>query len=202
MKYALNLIILICAYAPCLAHSTILPEDLPVFKNEQDLEIDESLKNWFNTYASEKVFTRIEDINSVFTEEDKISAFYALLLNPELTKNHHMLPHYQDVEFELIEYLDLNNAFHPLHDYLLENISSSKLYNDSDRKKAMSFWNKRNNKSCPRRDEIANRLELIKRPLKQKYYVKKLISELEQYQDRYFKMKTYRSFIKKSNKKT
>ena len=59
-------------------------------------------------------------------------------------------------------YFDENNKYHPLHDYILSLISNSELYSKKDRKKASTFWNKKNDKSCARRNEIGDQLKSIK----------------------------------------
>lgn len=181
--------------------ATILPENLPVFEADQDLKMDAKLKSWYAMYSTDKSFTKIEDINGIFNVEDKISAYYALILNPELSKNHNMIPSYTDIEKELVRYFDENNKFHPLHDYILSAVTNSNLYSKSYKQKSSRFWNKKNDKSCARRDEIGERLASIKSPLGQKYYVKKLISEIEEYQDAPVKSKVYKKFIGKANKK-
>ena len=122
-----------------IAKATILPENLPIFDGEQEFKIDHNLDKWFQIYTSEKTFTKIEHINGLFNNEDKISAYYALILNPELTKNNNMVPNYKEIELDLALYFDENNKYHPLHDYILSLISNSELYSNKDRKKAATF---------------------------------------------------------------
>ena len=73
----------VCGISSLPAFSTIFPEDLPVFDGKQDYEIDPELKMWFDKYSTEREFRTIEDINSVYNEDDKITAFYSLIKHPE-----------------------------------------------------------------------------------------------------------------------
>ena len=181
--------------------STILPEDLPVFDGKQDYEIDPELKTWFEKYSVEKEFKTIEDINNVYNEDDKVTAFYSLIRHPKLSKELNLIPKYDDVEFELKSFYEENRSYHPLHNYLLWEVSNSSLYSKKERKRAGNYWNNANSKSCATRNSIADKIKVIKNPLKQRYYVKKLIKELEEYQDAPFKSRTYKKFVKGANKR-
>ena len=163
MNHSFNKIIflaVVCGISSLPAFSTILPEDLPVFDGKQDYEIDPELKMWFDKYSVEKEFKTIEDINNVYNEDDKITAFYSLIKHPKLSKELNLIPKYDDVEFELKSFYEENRSYHPLHNYLLWEVSNSSLYSKKERKRAGNYWNNANSKKAVLpRNSIADKIK-------------------------------------------
>lgn len=181
--------------------ATILPQDFPVFERQQNLATDPALEAWFDEYASERVVTKFSDFDRIVDKGDRISAYFAAIDNSELAKNHGILPSADRIKKELTSYLDKNANFHPLHDYILRRVSNSNLYLEADKTSLKDYWDKNNDQSCARRDEVGQRLLGISSPYKKRYEVKRLISEIESYNSEAFKTGVYRKFVKNLKKK-
>ena len=182
-----------------MSSATILPENLPVFDLPQKDRIDDNLKKWIEVYTNDYEFNTIDDIDKMFNKEDKISAFYALILNPKIAEGMKLIPKYEQIKSELDSIIS-QNTYHPLHDYILSEIVKSNLYDKKTKKKVAQYWGDNNDISCARRNEIGNEFSQIGRPLKQKNKVKNLLKQIENYQDKPFKSRTYRKFIKNSRR--
>lgn len=168
--------------SPSVASGSVPVENLPT-KLDSIQDESEKFLHWIDTFDNGKADGKFDDL----------SEFYRRFQNGADASTH-------DLQRALIEYLDRNNNFHPLHDYILAEVISHDSIGSKDRASLENFWNLNNDQSCARRDYVGETLLSLKHPHKRPFAVKRLLIEVEGYKSDRDKIRIYKKFFNKLSK--